>query len=380
MTSHRIVIFSALYPPHLGGVEKYTQSIAAELAKDSQVTVFCMNTEKQPEYIKEGKVEVFFLPCFALQKGRFPVPKFSALRTIENWFRENSVDFGIVQCRFYLLSLLGCRIFGRYHVPFIQIEHGAGDVIFTNPFVKWIWQLYDRSLTRLEKRIPHDFYAVSRAGLKWLEHYGIHGTGVISNSINPRDFEASLLHPGTWRRAHHIPDKALIITFAGRIMKEKGVRDLLQAFDRLEGENLFLVVAGGGDMELVRPWVGREDILFTGQIPFSEIVPLLADTAVFCLPSHFIEGMPTGVLEAGCCGNAVAASDGGGTAEIIPDQRFGSLIPSGDVSALAGALQRFVDHPEERESAGHNLRSRVLELYTWEHAASVVRDIMQSML
>ena len=43
--------------PHLGGVEKFSQSLAAELSKDSQVTVFCMNTEKQPDFIQEG---IFF--------------------------------------------------------------------------------------------------------------------------------------------------------------------------------------------------------------------------------------------------------------------------------------------------------------------------------
>ena len=62
MPRRRIVLFSALYMPHLGGVEKFTQSISAELSKGSQVTVFCMNTENQPAVKKEGEVTVYFLP------------------------------------------------------------------------------------------------------------------------------------------------------------------------------------------------------------------------------------------------------------------------------------------------------------------------------
>ena len=108
--------------PHLGGVEKYSQSLAAELSKNCQVTVFCMNTEGQPETVREGDVTVHFLPCFPLQKGRFPVPKPGVSRTIERYLREGPVDFAIVQCRFYLLSLIACRLLHRHQIPFIQID------------------------------------------------------------------------------------------------------------------------------------------------------------------------------------------------------------------------------------------------------------------
>ena len=376
MSKPRIAIFSALYMPHLGGVEKFSQSIAAELSKDSQVTVFCMNTENQPGFLREGEVSVFFLPCFPLQKGRFPVPKPSALRIIEEQIRKEPPDFAIVQCRFYLLSWHACRLLHKHRIPFIQIEHGAGDITMPDPIVDRIWHLYDAALTRSEKRIPHDYYAVSYAGLRWLEHYRIKGSGVISNSINPGDFTEALAHPGTWRAAHGIPENALLITFTGRIMKEKGITDLLEAFDLLKGDDLHLVAAGGGDMEIIRPWEGRGNIHFTGRIDFSEIPHLLADTQIFCLPSRFIEGKPTSVLEAGYCGCAVAATGSGGTQEIIPDDKYGKLIPAGNVPALAEALQFFIDHPEEREKAGNALRGYILENFTWETAAAEVRKAM----
>lgn len=377
MSQAKIVIFSALYMPHLGGVEKFSQSIAAELSKTDQVTVFCMNTENQhPEIIREGNVEVHFLPCFSLQKGRFPVPKLSAVRSVREWFRKNQVDFSIVQCRFYLLSLLGCEILHRHGIPFIQIEHGAGDIVMPDPIVNRIWHFYDRLLTQLEKKIPHDYYAVSYAGLKWLEHYGIHGVGVISNSVAPQDFTDALQHPGTWKREHGIAEDSILITFSGRIMQEKGVTDLLEAFDRLRGENLYLVAAGEGDRKLICPWEGRENILFPGQIPFSEIPSLLADTAIYCLPSHFVEGKPTGVLEAGMCGNAVVVTASGGSLEIVPDNDHGRLVPSGDIDALTEAIRDLVDDPDERKRVGENLHQRVMENFTWQTAADAVRTAM----
>ncbi len=377
MEKRRIAIFSALYMPHLGGVEKFSQSIAAELSKDSHVTVFCMNTEDRPDFLEEGRVKVFFLPCFPLQNGRFPIPKPSALRIIEQQIRMDRPDFAIVQCRFYMLSFLACFILNRHRIPFIQIDHGAGELNIPNPIVNAVWHCYDALTTRIEKQIPHDYYAVSNAGLRWLEHYGIKGAGVISNSIAPEDFTEALKHPGTWRKAHGIQDDAVLITFSGRIMKEKGILDLLEAFDRLEGENIHLVAAGGGDMSLVRPWQGRTDIHFPGQIDFSEIPPLLTDTQIFCLPSRFVEGKPTGVLEAGFCGNAVVSTGSGGTTEIIPDNRYGKLIPAGDIDALTGALQYYIGHPEERRRAGQNLHDFILENFTWKTAAAEVYKAME---
>lgn len=377
MSQAKIVIFSALYMPHLGGVEKFSQSIAAELSKTDQVTVFCMNTEnREPEISREGNVEVHFLPCFSLQKGRFPVPKLSAVLSLRDWFKHNQVDFGIVQCRFYLLSLLGCEILHRHQIPFIQIEHGAGDVVMPDPVVDRVWHLYDRLLTEREKKIPHDFYAVSHAGLKWLEHYGIHGVGVISNSVAPQDFTEALRRPGTWKREHGIPEDSTLITFSGRIMAEKGVTDLLEAFDRLRGEKLYLVIAGEGDRKLVRRWEGRENILFPGQLPFSEIPCLLADTDIYCLPSHFVEGKPTGVLEAGMCGNAVVVTASGGSLEIAPDNDHGRLVPAGDIDALTEAIQELVDDPDERKRVGENLHARVMQHFTWQTAADAVRTAM----
>ena len=378
MARQNIVIFSALYMPHLGGVEKYSQSLAAELSKDSQVTVFCMNTEGQPDHIKEGEVDVYFLPCFPLQKGRFPVPKPAALRIIDSYLQQTSPDFAIVQCRFYMLSCYACRVLHRYGIPFIQIEHGAGDVVLPDPLVNWIWHRYDALLTRIEKRIPHDFYAVSEAGLRWLERYGIRGVGVISNSVAPRDFDDALQHPGTWRREHGISDDAVLITFSGRIMKEKGILDLLEAFDGLKGDHLCLVAAGGGDMDLVRRWQGRKNIFFPGQISFSDMPRLLADTQIYCLPSHFVEGKPTGVLEAGYCENAVVSTNSGGTLEIIPDERYGMLIPSGDVPLLRDTLQQLIDDPDRRAVMGKNLHARIEKYFTWKTAAEQVRKIVNS--
>ncbi len=376
MAARRVVIFSALYMPHLGGVEKFSQSIAAELSNDCEVTVFCMNTESRPEFVKEGSVSVYYLPCIPMQKGRFPVPKPAAYRRVREWFASNEVDFAIVQCRFYLLSEWAVRFLAKKGIRYIQIEHGAGDVVMPNKLVDFIWHTYEKALTESEKRFPHEWFGVSNASIRWLKHYGITGRGVISNSVKPADFTDALANRGSWRREHGIPEDALIISFSGRIMVDKGILELTQAFDRLRGENLHLVIAGGGDMALLEPWQGRENIHILGQVDFKDIPRIMADSQIFCLPSRFIEGQPTSLLEAGYCGCAVTATANGGITEVIPSEEYGLLIQTGDVDALTEALQSLINDPEKRERLGANLQARVREHYTWATAAAKIRAVM----
>ena len=130
-------------------------------------------------------------------------------------------------------------------------------------------------------------------------------------------------------------------------------------------------------MSLLQPWEGKKNILILGQVDFSDIPSLLADTQIYCLPSHFVEGKPTGILEAGFCRNAVVSTNSGGTTEIIPDDRYGKLIPAGDIPALTDALQFYIDHPDERKGAGNNLHDYVLEHFTWETAAKEVYAAME---
>lgn len=372
-----VVIFSALYMPHLGGVEKYSQSLAAELSKDYDVTVFCMNTERQPSYKEEGCVCVYFLPCIPMLKGRFPLPKLAAFPVIRKVFREHPFDFGIVQCRFYLLSLWACLFLKRKGVPFIQNEHGAGDIRMENPLVDRAWHIYDRLLTILEKPCGQTFYGVSEASLRWLKHYGIEGKGVLSNSIAPEDFHAAQEDPFRWRRSHGISDDKTLICFTGRIMPEKGILDLLNAFDGVERENVLLVAAGDGDLSIVEPWRKRENILFPGHVDFAEIPFLLSGSQIFCLPSRFIEGKPTVVIEAGACGVPVIATNSGGTPEVVVDGECGILVEAGDVEAIRTALRKLIDDPTLRKQYGEALKARVMERFTWKTVARTLRDLIE---
>ena len=74
-----ICIFSALFEPHVGGVEAYTKGLATALTKKgNKVIVVTMNTESASSEDVIDSIKILRLPCYNLLKGRYPFPKMNA--------------------------------------------------------------------------------------------------------------------------------------------------------------------------------------------------------------------------------------------------------------------------------------------------------------
>jgi teichuronic acid biosynthesis glycosyltransferase TuaC len=193
--------------------------------------------------------------------------------------------------------------------------------------------------------------------------------GVDRTVFHPMDRAAA-------RAALGLPARGRIVTYVGRLEKEKGLRELVQAFERLgraSTEPVHLALVGRGSLgeeldraaaELVLSSGGR--ILLAGERPLDEVARYLAASDVLALPS-WAEGTPNVVLEALAAGRPVVASRVGGIPDVIEDGRTGLLVPPRDVGALAAALGRALRRtwreadlvaaapPSWEESAGHLL-------------------------
>ena len=369
----QIIIISSLFLPHLGGVEQYTQSIARALASDYDVTVFCLNTEKQPEQESDQAVSIKRLSCYSLFKGRLPVPKISALRQVRIFFKTHSVDFAIIQTRLYPFNLWAAAFIHRNKIPHILIEHGTGHIDYGNWWMNRLWKLYEHGLTIGFRFFCKDYFGVSQASLDWLQHFGIKGKGVLHNGIDPEDF----IVPEKFRRDRFsIPQDSVLIVFAGRIIKEKGILTLLQAFDQITSDNVHLLIAGTGDMDIVQPWESNQKIHFLGQISHKELLSLIHESQIFCLPTMYPEGLPTVILEAGFLGIPVVTTDTGGIREVIFDRKTGVFVQPGDPDLLSREIQDLLRNVSERERLGANLKKLVNDEFIWPKIVLKVKTII----
>lgn len=371
----KIMIVSSLYPPHLGGVEKYTESLAAALAADFDVHVFAMNTEGLPEIQRQKEVTIHRLACSPLFNKRLPYPKKTALTELERFLSENQIKYALIQTRLYPFNLEAARLFRKKGIPFCVIEHGTGHVRFGSFLTNVLWSGYEHGMTALFKRLCHDFYGVSQAAVEWLRHFRITGKGVLPNSINPADFTG--IDSG-WRAKLEIPPEAILAVFAARVLREKGVVDLLKAYDRLKLPALHVIIAGDGEMRILDPWRESKHVHILGAVPHAELLKILKDAQIFCLPTSYPEGLPTGILEAGALRLPVIASNAGGIAEIIRDGETGLIVPANSPAELAKALMRLSGDADLRERLGRNLMTLVLAEYSWERTAQKAAQIIRS--
>lgn len=177
------------------------------------------------------------------------------------------------------------------------------------------------------------------------------------------------------RRARGIPADAPVIGFVGRIVRDKGLEDLVEAWKTLREEypGLHLLVVGDFEARdpISRPAerLLRSDprVHLTGNM--DSMRPLYAAMQIVVLPTYR-EGFPTVPLEAASMGLPVVATRVTGCVDAVLDGATGTLVPPGSPGALVDALRRYLDHPELGREQGKAGRERVLREFrqdvVWE--------------
>lgn len=169
------------------------------------------------------------------------------------------------------------------------------------------------------------------------------------------------------------------ILYLGRIVPDKGLESLIEAY-RSSRSPLRLVIAGGGsdtleyENQLKRRAEGNKNILFTGYVSGRAYGELYSNAAAFVLPSEH-EGMPMSLLEAMAYGRCCIASDIDVCKKVLSD--CGILVPVADDAALRLAIEFIGDNPEESARYGVLAKKRVEDKYDWE---DVVHRILQEYL
>jgi glycosyltransferase involved in cell wall biosynthesis len=146
------------------------------------------------------------------------------------------------------------------------------------------------------------------------------------------------------------------VLFAGRLSPEKGILELVEAMQGLDGARL--VVAGDGPLRERVPGA-------LGFVPHDELAPLYARAAVVACPSRR-EGFGVACAEAMAHGKPVVAGAVGGLLDLVADGETGLLVPPGDPGALRTALARLLADRDLRRRLGAAARERARERLAWE--------------
>ena len=279
--------------------------------------------------------------------------------------------------------------FGKYDVVHIHAEGPA--------FFSWLPKMFG-------KRVVVTIHGVDWQREKWQSGFGSkfirQGE---KNAVKYAD-EIIVLSKGVQdyfkeaygRETHFIPNgvnrpqirKANLITekfglkkdsyilFLGRLVPEKGIRYLVEAFKNVRTDKKLVIAGGSSDTdsfmaELKELAKGDNRILFTGFVQGAMLDELYSNAYIYTLPSD-LEGMPLSLLEAMSYGNCCLVSDIPECAEVVEDKAL--IFKKADVQDLQEKLQDACDHPERVDAHKKQAADFICKKYNWDE---VVKETMK---
>lgn len=163
-------------------------------------------------------------------------------------------------------------------------------------------------------------------------------------------------------------DKDGYILFLGRLVPEKGISYLIEAFKQIETDKKLVIAGGSSDTdeflcELKKLAKDDERIIFTGFVQGQLLEELYSNAYVYALPSD-LEGMPLSLLEAMSYGNCCVVSDIAECAEVVEDKAV--VFQKSNVEQLKEKLQDLCNHPEKVQSYKNSASNFICRKYNWD--------------
>lgn len=172
------------------------------------------------------------------------------------------------------------------------------------------------------------------------------------------------------------------ILYLGRLVPEKGITYLIDAFQQVRTDKKLVIAGGSSDTDEFANALkdrAKDDprILFTGFVQGRLLEELYSNAYLYVLPSD-LEGMPLSLLEAMGYGNCCVTSDIEECAAVMDDH--GVTFPKGDVAGLQGVLQEFCDQPETVARYQAEAADYITGRYNWDDAVARTLELYEGRL
>lgn len=189
--------------------------------------------------------------------------------------------------------------------------------------------------------------------------------GIDTIKFNPDNFKDN----SNLEQQYNLNENDFILTFVGRIVKDKGINELVEAVNILHSKyaNVKLLLIGRFEntgnpvSDITKKIIDESDfIIATG--PQSNIASFLSITDLFVFPSYR-EGFGLSLMEAGAMGIPSLASNIPGCNEVVIDGQTGILIPSHSSQAIIDSIEKLYNNRELLNKIKSNCRNSIIERY-----------------
>ena len=279
--------------------------------------------------------------------------------------------------------------FGKYDVVHIHAEGPA--------FFAWLPKLFG-------KKVVVTIHGIDWQREKWKSGFGSkfirqgeknavkYADEIIVLSKGVQDYFKNTYDRDTWfipngvnrpeiRKAELITQKFGLtensyILFLGRLVPEKGIRYLIEAFKNVCTDKKLVIAGGSSDtdsfMKELQELAKEDDrIIFTGFVQGKILDELYSNAYIYTLPSD-LEGMPLSLLEAMSYGNCCLVSDIPECTEVVEDKAL--IFKKSDIEDLKEKIQDACDYPEKVMKLKQQAADFVCKKYNWDE---VVKETMK---
>ena len=280
--------------------------------------------------------------------------------------------------------------FGRYDVVHVHAEGPAfmcwllklfrKKVVVTVHGLDWArakWSKfaswYIRSGEKNAVRFADHIIVLSRSVQNYFRDTYGRETVFIPNGVTRPERRAPMEIKSRWGL-----EKDGYVLFLGRLVPEKGVHYLLEAWKKIP-TGLKLVIAGGSSdtmdyMNELKAMAG-DDVIFTGFQQGAVLEELYSNACVYVLPSD-LEGMPLSLLEAMSYGNCCLVSSIEECARVVEDHAC--VFEKGNVDDLRDKLRELIEHPDEVARYKADASDYILNKYSWDDVVMRTLDLYRN--
>ena len=324
--------------------------IGLELIKQCYEVHVVAPEERPNELVKAGFI---YHQVAMSRRGKSPLAELNVIYSLTKLFKQIKPDLvHLVTIKPYLYGGIAARLAG---VPAVISAVAGLGILFSQKSVRakllrsFLYPVY--SLAFGHKNQVVIFQNTNDRDL--LINWGIVGQ---KKSVLIRGAGADLKQYPFFDEPNDVP----IVSFASRLLLDKGVGEFVEASKILQSRNVsaeFWLI-GGPDfgnvnsvtLEQLDQWQKAGLVKYFGHR--SDIATLFSKSNIVTLPSYYGEGLPKVLIEAAACGRVVVTTHHPGCRDAIESNKTGLLIPIKDALALADAIEYLIDNPSVRKRMG----------------------------
>ncbi len=361
---HRVHVLSGQPYPHLDDRVGLIKLPSLDLhAEENAVTALRWNHFRDPLELYEWYAHV---------SGMFPEPYTFGQRALQ-YLKDHRGDFDIVHDNQSLswpltkLSSIGLPFTATIHHP-ITMDRKIDLMSESHIGIKLLirrWYSFLEMQRKVSRRLDHIITVSERTRRDVAAQFKVDLSrmSVIHNGVDTELFKPKSNIARAAKR---------LITTASADVPLKGLNFLIEAYAKLltVHPDLELIVIGklreGQTSKLLDKLELRDRVQFVSEITDEEITNEYARATIAVCPSVY-EGFGFPAAEAMSCGVPLVSTDGGALPEVVGNA--GVIVPAQDPAALAEAIDQLLQNPERRLTLGLKGRARMVETFSWQHAA-----------